>query len=305
MRLNRFDLNQIVCLEALIAERSVSRAAERVHLSQSAMSAVLAQLRGHFNDPLLVRSGRALVLTPFARGLAAPVSELMSRAHAFTALAPDRAPADIDREFKIVASDYNMAACLSDAVRRVADHMPNLRFDVLPLTSISPQSLATGEVDLLVAGQTLNVGQPPNETLYDDRFVCLTCADHAPDGGALTRAEFFARRQIVVRYFEYQLTFEDEEMIRREGMTRPRQIAVWSYSLVPRLIIGTPMVATVLSRVATQFAERWPVRVYPYPIDHDPVSIYAYWHASREGDPVLETFMNAARAVAAETSVMS
>ncbi len=176
MRLNGFDLNQILCLDALLAERSVSRAAERVHLSQSAMSWVLAQLREHFGDPLLVRSGRHLMLTPFARTLVGPVSEFLTRAHALTTLSPDQEPADIDRELKIVASDYSIAAYLGDAMKRAAATMPRLRFDVLPLSTHSALLLHGGEADLLCAGQALDVGRPPNELLFEDEFACLVCA---------------------------------------------------------------------------------------------------------------------------------
>ena len=302
MRLNRFDLNQIVCLDALLTECSVSRAAQRVHLSQSAMSTVLAQLRNHFGDPLLVRSGRGLVPTPFARGLAGPVSELLSRAHALTAIVPDQAPADIDREMKIVASDYNMAAFLAAAIQRAGGPMPDLRFDVLPLTTQSAQSLNAGEIDLLIAGQAFDAARPPNETLCEDQFVCLISSEHAPKDGVLSRADYLARRHVVVRYFEYQMTFEDEEALRREGLTRPRQVAVWSHSLVPQLICGTPMIATTASRIAAQIAARWPITVLPFPFDQEPMRIYAYWHASRDEDPVLRNFMDIVRAVIAETS---
>ena len=302
MRLNRFDLNQIVCLDALLAECSVSRAADRVHLSQSAMSSVLAQLRDHFNDPLLVRSGRSLVPTPFARSLVGPVSELLSRAHALTALAPDRAPADVDREMRIVASDYNMAAFLAGSIQRAAAPMPNLRFDVLPLTTQSAQSLRDGEIDLLIAGQAFDAARPPNETLFEDRFVCLIASEHAPEDGVLTRSDYLARRHVVVRYFEYQMTFEDEEALRREGLKRPRQVAVWSHSLVPQLICGTPMIATAASRIATQIAKRWPIKIFPFPFDQEPMRIYAYWHPSRDEDPVMRNFMNIVRQVVTETS---
>lgn len=301
MRLNRFDLNQIVCLDALLAECNVSRAAERVHLSQSAMSTVLARLRSHFNDPLLVRSGRKLVPTPFARSLVGPVGELLSRAHALTALVPDQAPDEIDREIRIVASDYIMAAFLAASIQRVSARMPNLRFDVLPLTSQSAQSLKAGEIDLLFAGQAFDAGRPPNETLFEDKFVCLASSEYAPPDGVLSASDYNSRRHVVVRYFEYQITFEDEEALRRAGLNRPRHVAVWSHSLVPQLICGTPMIATAASRVAAQIAERWPITIFPFPLEQEPMRVYAYWHPSRDEDPVMRDFMGIAREAVAET----
>lgn len=299
MRLNGFDLNQLVCLEALLSERSVSRAAARIHLSQSAVSWVLARLREHFDDPLLVRSGRHLVLTPFAAELVGPVTEILTRAHAFTALTPGRDAVDIDRELKIVASDYMMTACLAEAIRRALDVMPNLRFDVLPLTSGAGQSLAAGDIDLLLAGQAFEVEQPPNEALFDDVFVCLGCAEQGPDESAFGEEDYLTRRHVVVRYFENRMSFEDEELLWRKGLRRSHQIAVWSYALVPQLVCGTAMIATVRARIADRIAQHWPVKVLPFPYAQEPVHVFGYWHASRDEDPVLKRFLECVREAAA------
>ncbi len=297
MRLKGFDLNQLVCLEALLAERNVTRAAQRVHLSQSAMSTVLGQLRTHFGDPLLVRSGRQLMLTPFAKQLIAPLSDLLSRAHTFTALAPDLTTTDIDRELKIVASDYTVSTFLSEAIQRIGPEMPNLRFDILPLTSQSSTLLDSGEVDLLLAGQALNVGRTPNECLFEDRFCCLICARKGKLNQPLSRLEYMSRRHVVVRYFEHQMAFEDEEVLRKSGSPRQRHITVWSYALTPQLICGTEMIATVPERIGQQLEGRWPVAVVPFPFDHEPVRVFAYWHQSRESDPVLAAVLRAIRQV--------
>ncbi len=300
MRLNRFDLNQVVCLEALLTECSVSRAAARVHLSQSAMSAVLAQLRAYFGDPLLVRSGRTLVPTPFARSLVQPVNELLARAHALTALGPDRAPADVDREMTIAASDYSMAAFLAEAIKRAMQAMPNLRFDVLPLNRLSASLLTNGEVDLLVAGQPLDLGRSPNRLVCEDRFVCLVSADHEPEGGDLDADAFLARRHVVLKYFDPQLVLEDEEALRRQGVRRPRQIAVWSMSLVPQLVAGTPLIATSAWRIARRFSTQWPITIHRFPFAQEPMRIYAYWHPSRDEDTVLHRVLDLVRDVVAD-----
>ena len=292
MRLKGFNLNQLVCLEALLSERNVTRAADRVHLSQSAMSASLAQLRHHFGDDLLVRSGRSLVLTPFARSLIAPLSDLMSRAQMFTSLGPEQTPQEVDRELTLVASDYTMTTILASAINRSGQAMPNLRFEVLPLTTASTTLLENGEIDLLLAGQALKTGQSPNVCVSEDEFVCLSCSRHKPRGKRLSRSEYGRRRHVVVRYFEHQMAFEDEEVLRKVGFRRQPHLTVWSYSLVPQLICGTPMISTVPRRIAEQLAERWPVSVSPFPFDQQPVRLFAYWHPSRDGDSVLRTFLD-------------
>lgn len=297
MRLNGFDLNQLVCLQALLAERSVTRAAQHVRLSQSAMSSVLGQLRHHFNDELLVRSGRTLVLTPFARTLIAPLSELMAKAQSFASLVPDLEMSDVERELTILASDYATTTFLAEAVRIAHIEMPGLRFDILPLSTASAQMLGRGEADLLFAGETLDVGVAPKETLFEDSFVCVLCSESNPPTRRLTVDGYMSRRHVVVRYFEHQMPFVDEDALRRAGLNRQRDVAVWSFSLVPHLICGTTMIATVASLIAEGMQRRWPITIVPFPFEHQPVRLYAYWHPSRDRDPVLAAFMAIVRKV--------
>ncbi len=297
MRLNGFDLNQIVCLDALLTERNVTRAAERVYLSQSALSTVLAQMRRHFDDPLLVRSGRSLVLTPFAKTLIAPLNEVLSRAQTFAAMRPGENSDSIDREIKIVASDYSVTSFLADAIRKATLISPKLRFDILPLTERSARLLTSGEIDLLFAGQAMDIGVPPNRYLLEDEFVCLGCETHGPKTANLSQEEYLARNHVVVRYFDHQLTFEDEDALRKSGLKRNRQITVWSHAMVPSMICGTPLIATIPRRLAEQMAQRWPIRLFPFPVQSEPIRVFAYWHSSREQDTVVQSFLTAATPV--------
>lgn len=287
MRLNGFDLNHLVCLDTLLRECNVSRAAEKVHLSQSAMSWVLAQLRDYFDDPLLVRSGRRLVLTPFASTLVGPVGDLVANAQGFLSRTPNLAHRDTERVLRIVASDYVVIAGLARAVQALMVRFPKLRIELLPLTIASSRLVVNGEVDLLFAGQALDVGVPPDETVLEDRFVCVVCDTHGPRAKTLSAERYLSGQHVVLRYFEHQMTFEDEEALRRSGVARKRQVSVWSHSLVPPLVCGTPMIATVAERAALDMVQRWPLRVLPFPFSHDPVRVYAYWHSSRSQDHIL------------------
>ncbi|MGI9364544.1 MAG: LysR family transcriptional regulator [Rhizobiaceae bacterium] len=292
MRLSGFNLNQLVCLEALLLERNVTKAALRVHLSQSAMSAVLAQLRDHFGDALLVKSGRALVLTPFAKSLIAPVNELLAQAQEFAARRPNQEIGKVDRELKLIASDYVFEACLADGIRRATKEIEGLRFDLLSLTENSARLLQNGEVDILFAGQSLDVGVPPNATIFEDKFVCVACSELGPRIGELSQETFPSFELVVVRYFEYQMLFEYEETLRRAGIPRQRQISIWSYSLVPHLVCASQRIAIVPERIAKKAEQRWPITVHPFPFSHEPVNAYAFWHTSRNSDRLLELFID-------------
>lgn len=297
MRFNGFDLNQVICLEALLTERSVSRAASRVHLSQSAMSWVLAQHRDYFNDPLLVRSGKKMVLTPFAQTLLGPVTEFLTQAHSLTALTPNQAPAQVQRELRIAASDYSVSAFLAAAIQQLATPMPGLRFDIVPLSENSAASLQSGETDLIIAGQAMDVGLPPNELLLEDTFVCVVCSECGIKARKLSEKRYVESDHVVMRYFEHRLSFEDEEALRRQGVKRRRRVAVSSVMQIAPIIAGTSLVGTVPKRIADSLVERWPLRLLAFPFDQEPIRHYAYWHDSRHDDPIINAFLTAVRDV--------
>ena len=120
MRLDRFDLNLLVVLDALLEERNVTKASERLHIGQSAASGALGRLRDYFGDELLVPVGRKLTLTPLAQSLVEPVRDTLLRARATIARKPGFDPATAERRFSICASDYVTTVLLAAVVCRLA-----------------------------------------------------------------------------------------------------------------------------------------------------------------------------------------
>src|SRR3954467_4262234 len=117
MRYQRIDLNLLIALDALLAERNVTRAAERMHMTQSAMSGVLARLREYFDDPLLVPVGRTLRLTPRAESLVQPVREILLKVDSTLGAHPEFDPANASRHFVVIASDYVSHVFLGEVLR--------------------------------------------------------------------------------------------------------------------------------------------------------------------------------------------
>jgi len=295
MRLNGFDLNQLVCLRALLVEQNITRAAEQVHLSQSAMSTILGHLRRHFNDPLLTRSGRLHVLTPFAKSLIAPLNKMIAQAHDFAALRPGELQLDVEREIRVVASDYAIRTVLDTATRQIQNIFRNVRLDILPLSERSPRLLASGEVDLVLSGQSFDIGVPPSTCVLEDKYVCIACSKMGPVGDKLLPQEFANSEHVVVRYFDQQMTFEDEDALRKAGVVRTRRITTWSHTQVASLVCGTRMLATVPARIAYDFSKRWPIKILPFPFAHEPIRVLAYWHPSRNRDAILSALVHAAK----------
>src|SRR5215472_7524486 len=150
-KLANLDLNLLVSLDALLAERSVSRAAERLGLSQPSLSASLARLRRHFRDELLARIGNRYELTPLAAQLAEQTTSALAAVARVFASEPDFDPATSEREFTVLMSDYAIS------VLDVAQALRDVDAMVLPHGYLS---------DL------------PSQQLFTDQWVCVVAADH-------------------------------------------------------------------------------------------------------------------------------
>ena len=160
--LRGFDLNLFPALEALLEERNVTRAAERLSLGQPAMSAALARLRRHFDDPLLVRDGRVYQLSTFAQSLVEPVREAMAAVEAAATAIRAFDPATDTRSFTIATSDYAALVFLRPLLARLADDAPQIRLRLVPITVDMGDALRRGSLDLVILpqGAGRRFGQP-------------------------------------------------------------------------------------------------------------------------------------------------
>src|SRR2546430_1468006 len=147
MSLAGVDLNLLVALDALLAERSVTRAASRLGLSQPGMSNTLARLRKLFGDPLLVREGLTLVPTPRAESLRQPVQEALSLIQNALDNRPGFDPATDHATFTVSCSDYSLLMLIGPLVRQLAATAPGLTIQVLPRAPDAVRLLRDGEVD--------------------------------------------------------------------------------------------------------------------------------------------------------------
>jgi DNA-binding transcriptional LysR family regulator len=127
-RLSRLDLNLLVSLDALLTERSVTRAAERLHLSQPALSASLARLRAHFNDPILARTGNTYELTPLASRLSEHTAAALDAARRVFESQAEWDPGESNREFAIYGSDYSVSTTGRRVSEIAAERAPGVRF---------------------------------------------------------------------------------------------------------------------------------------------------------------------------------
>ncbi|MBI5721709.1 MAG: LysR family transcriptional regulator [Burkholderiales bacterium] len=287
MRINRLDLNQLACLDALLVTCSVTRAAQQVHLSQPAVSAALARMREFFGDPLLVPAGRGLSLTPFAGSLRQPVRDLLLQAQALTRRRPELEPKRIERDITIVASDYVQTVLLHALFRRAAREAPGMRFEVRSIGGYLAEELDQGDVDLVVSLASGMSSAHPSEPLFRDSYSCVAWEGNTAVGRTLTSEQYLGLGHVVVVLGRGRTATLDQLALNAQGLNRRAEVRVPNFTLVPGCLVGTNRIATLHTQLARRLARQWPLRILRCPIEIGEIVTAVQWHRHQSHDPAI------------------
>jgi len=286
MRFKNLDLNLLVALDVLLTERNVSRAAEKLHITQSALSNALARLRGHFGDELLVKVGRRLELTPRAELLKEPVRDILVRIESSVTASPQFDPSSSDRTFRIFVSDFSLATLVPQFLRNIAPGRYPIRFEFRPQTYEPHRTLERGEADLLIIPSEFASKDHPFEVVYSEDFVCIADIAHPRVGATLDLPAYCRERHAVMVPASNAASFETQAM-RKLGIVRDFDATTFSFVALPRLVAGTHRLATVHRRLAEQAAEHLPIRILELPFEIPPMHQAIQWHTYRSNDPAI------------------
>ena len=287
VRFNKLDLNLLVALDVLLKERSVTRAAEVMNLSPSAVSNALAKLREYFDDELLVQIGRKMELTPRAESLQDPVRDLLLRIDSTIAAPADFDPRGSDRLFRIFASDYTQMVLGPALMTLAAQQRAAVRFEFAPQVSQPHRYLERGEADLLIIPTGFMSPDHPHEVLYQENFVCMVWRDGALARDELSFERFVAAEHVVMQPAGGRADAFEGWFLKRYGVTRRVAVMTYSFITLPALLVGTDRVATVHERVARRLVGTWPLEIRPTPMHFEPMEQAMQWHKFRSNDPGL------------------
>jgi LysR family nod box-dependent transcriptional activator len=286
MRFDRLDLNLLVALDVLLAERSVTVAANRLHLSQSATSSALGRLRDYFGDRLLVNQGRNMVLTERARGLIGPVRDVLDRIRETLVVPAPFDPGACLRTIRIMASDYAVAGFLAASLAELAVRAPGLVFDILPLSDDPEQSLARSQTDLVLLPATAASPRHPRQSLFVDRFVVLGAADNPALQGGISEGTYRRLRHVAAAPSKALIRALREDFA-HIGDGRRIDVVGPSYLSLPKLVAGTSRVATIPYRLAKAALPADAFVIHELPFPAPPIHYLAQWSAAQDDDPVL------------------
>ena len=292
MQLHRFDLNLLLTLDALLRERNVTRAAERIFVSQPAMSSALARLRTYFDDPLLVRVGRELQLTPRALALVGPVREAILGIEAALGTSATFDPDTARREVPMMVPDYFVPLVMPRILRRIMPAAPGIRLQVEHGSRTGPARLESGDIDFFVGldsprllGLTAFPASFCRTELCTIRWVCIVARDNAEVGASLTREQFLRLPQVYVRAPGDLLPI-DEAVRRQLNVALDVRVSTQNVLEVPFVVAGTPLVAVLPEHLAVQLADCLALRIVELPAGLVPRRrVDLFWHERNEPDP--------------------
>jgi LysR family transcriptional regulator, nod-box dependent transcriptional activator len=286
MRLDKFDLNLLVALHALLEERNVTRAAERLNLSQPAMSAALRRLREAFNDDILVAHGKKMVPTSHAQALAPQVAEAMVRMQSLVSSSTVFDSATSDRMFRIAASDYITTVLIVPLLAALEIEAPFLRIEISAPSNESMSMLAHGAIDFMVTPEQFLSQDHPKLLLFEEQHVVVGWNENPVFNTPLSDESYHSCGHIAVQ-ISNRLSFA-ESLQRKMGDRRRIEVVASSFTMVPWMLPGTHRLTLMHERLAKVMQARLPLGVAPPPFTIPPMREMVQFHEARAGDGGLQ-----------------
>lgn len=305
MHLDNFDLNLLVALDALLTEKHVTRAAEKLHVTQPAMSAALSRLRTYFDDQLLIKVGSSLELTPRAQDLVGEVRDLIFRIRTTLRTEPTFDPSTGEREMRLIMSDYAAMVYMPALARSLIETAPGVRCVVEHLTADTLTRVDHGVADfcITIEQRELLEDSPASaslsgELLFEDAFVAIVDSLSDAGKGVLTLEAFLDLPYVEVRFAHTIFSIVDAPL-RREGMSPRPSVVIPSFTEAAGLIPGTDMVAIIPRQLARFMAPSFGLTIHQPPIILPPIRETLIWHKRNDADPAHRWFRSHLHEVAA------
>ncbi len=284
-RLRSIDVNLLVALDALLDERSVTRAADRMGVSQSAMSRTLARLRELLGDPLLVRTAHEMESTPVAEDLREPLREALAQLDALVIEREAFDPATSARSFRLEITDHAAAAVLPRLMPRLRADAPEVDIDVAPPEGKAELRLTERRTELFIGGMVRDVPGLFRQALFEEEMVCVVRHDH-PDRERLHEVERYAALDhVLVSPRGSSRDGMVDRVLATLGLHRRIVLRVPTFLVAPVVVAQTDLVATVPRRVATALAHGGTLALVPPPLTLATFTVHQVWHERLHHDP--------------------
>jgi DNA-binding transcriptional LysR family regulator len=285
VHISRIDLNLLVVLDAIYTEGGITRAAEKLHLTQPAISHSLGRLRELFRDALFVREGRAMVPTPLARNLIEPVRRALRSLEVTLNELERFDPASTRRRFTVAVRDVFDATVLPPLLQQVARAAPSVDVAAVQVERRDLESeLAAGTLDCALDVLLPMSEQVRRRRITVDQHVVVARRSHPAVRRGLTLATYLKQHHVLVSSRRSGPGLEDVELS-RQGLSRRIRLRCQHYFAACRVVSQTDLVLTMPGSYARIANRQFGNRILPLPFAMPPLDAYLYWHANVDREP--------------------
>ena len=284
MNLRSLDLNLLLVFDAVYNERSISKAAIKLHLSQPAVSNALARLRERFEDPLFERNSQGMSPTPRAKVLVEPIRRALDILERGLRRDEPFDYAHSDREFVIAVEDYGETVILPRFIDWLAKTAPQVRINIRPEPSAQLEGeLRDGTVDLALDYFALPQAGYESQCLMIESLLSLSRKDHPAIGEQLSLDTYLKLRHIALTPRTRTTPMIDLALSKR-GMKRTISVTVPHFQSMPVMVQTSDMICTMPRRMANLYADHFRLKVHTVPLRIPEFPVYLIWHDSLEED---------------------
>lgn len=283
INLRKLDLNLLVLFEILMEERSVSRAAERAALSQSAMSHALGRLRDMLQDPILVRTKRGMEPTERARQLREPIAKALTELEINLLARKVFDPLTSERCFTLLATDYVEALLIKPLLRRLGEQGPYIQLAIKKVTPENINSLEDGDLDFFIGRAPKRKSYLDTVHLFDDSYCSIVCSRHPSIKKTLSMKKYLSCPHLVMSPGEEAQNIVDQLLAKQQ---LKRQIAYTSpyVGSLASLVSDSNMIATLPARMVKGLEAAPLFKLFPPPVEVPAISVHLSWHEKKHYD---------------------
>ncbi|EJC75066.1 transcriptional regulator [Rhizobium leguminosarum bv. trifolii WSM2012] len=285
MRFKGLDLNLLVALHALMTERKLTAAARSINLSQPAMSAAIGRLRAYFNDELFVMQQRKLIPTPRAEALAPAVRDALLHIQLTVIASEPFVPAESDRRFRILLSDFMTLVFFEKVIKRVAREAPGVSFELLPIDDGPDERLCRGDMDFLILPEQFMLATHPSAKLFEEKLVCVGCPNNQQLRAKLSLEQFMSMGHVAAMFGRSLKPSVEQWLLLEHGFKRRIEIVVPGFNSIPMLLQGTNRIATLPSLLVRHFATTIPLQIVDHPLPPLSFTEAIQWPSLHNSDP--------------------
>lgn len=285
MNLRAIDLNLLVVFDAIYRERNISKAAQRLTLSQPAVSNALARLRERLGDPLFIRTTHTMVPTARANALVEPIQQALSLIEGSLRSGDAFDASRSERRFVIAVEDYGETVILSRFLDWLAQAAPGICIKIRPEPGTQLASeMKDGQVDLALDYFIQRDPSFHNECIMTDGLLSLSRVDHRQLNGHLTLEQYLKVHHIALSPRFGSMPMIDLALAKR-GLRRHVSVELPHFQSMPLLVKNTELICTLPNRMAHLYAETFQLQTYEVPLRVPKFPIYLIWHCSMDADP--------------------